>query len=1216
MKDSTKQFRNYCFFLEPDRLTLYLVATAFLLISGCAPVSQLYTLGVGVYPGDPLENFSPSERIDTINYRNLALLRPAYQSSAYNFNLTAQLITDGIVDTTMPGWLVVTTSDGVLNKRDREFVLDRHETSTLSFDSSDAWIQIQMVGNYDVPPVDSLSVSGIVIVNTLHLGRWEVSVEGSYDGVRWDSLGIADGDSFPGVMGADLAGRPLPRNFDVFYGFGWDNAPADVRVFNYAFKTDSAVHYKFYRVDLVSPNAKRWIVGIFGQYYKGHFAPIGGPYHFTNAWKSSGSDTEWVYVDLGAVCSLSDVKLFWVRPALSGELQVSDDAIHWKDVAPLPADSVDRQDIKLGREVRGRYVRVLMTKPVDDEDGYILSQMEVFGTGGPLPVRHLQAPLDKDERMNLSGGAWKLQRASLVHADGMTLSKSSFDDSGWPIATVPGTILTSYLNDGAIPDPNFGDNQVLISDSYFYSDFWYRDVFTPPVSYHGDRTYLNFDGINWKAVVYLNGHKLGRIDGSFIRGRFDITDILKPGQPNALAVLIVKNAHPGFATEQDRYNTDANGGQLGEDSPTFEASVGWDWMPTIRGRNTGIWGDVYLSKSGPVTIRNPFVSTTLPLPDTTLADVNIEVTLHNHVGESVSGTLRGRFGEVEFRRHVTLQPFETKRITFNPSTDAQLKIRDPKLWWPNGYGKQNLYKVNLEFAVDGKLSDSKSFKTGIREMSYSEEGRALRIFVNGRRLIPRGGNWGFPESMLRYRAREYDVAVRYHKDMNFNMIRDWVGQTADDAFYDACDKYGIMVWQDFWLANPVDGPNPGDSKMFIDNFRDFVKRIRDHPCIALYVGRNEGDPPLVIDSALVKDLHELDPGVKYIPNSAAGLVSGHGPYRLMPVKYYFQERATKRLHSEMGLPAIVSYSSLRRMMPADSLWPQTSLWGVHDFTLGGAQNGASFNGYIKRNFGKVDSLKEWLWLADWTEYNAYRAMFEAQSRNRMGLIIWMSHSSWPSLTWQTYDYYFDPTAAYFGCKEACQPLHIQWNAYTDSIEVVNYSVPDGSDLTAVMKVLNLNGKVLLEEREFDLNCPEDSTISLFPVAQPQRAGGVYLISLELRRGENLISRNSYWRGRKKGDMKLITQLPQIRLASRTTTKRKGDRWYLTTTISNNTEYAAPIVKLKVVGDKDRKRILPVIYSDNFITLLPGEERTINMELSNADTRGERPIVVVEGLNVK
>jgi Glycosyl hydrolase 2 galactose-binding domain-like/Exo-beta-D-glucosaminidase Ig-fold domain/Glycosyl hydrolases family 2/NedA-like, galactose-binding domain len=1161
---------------------------------------QKFTLGVGVYPGDPSENFAPSMRLDNAHYRNLALLRPAYQSSAYDYNLTAQLITDGIVDTALPGWIVTATSFGILDKKERDWVLDRHEMSKITVDSSSAWLQVEMAGNYDVPAVDSVNISGTLLIDSLAAGGWNIVVTGSADGTKWDTLGSSNGRGLPG---------------DTLSAFFRSWLPQNMRTFAYAFRLDSGVHYKYYRFEANSPNAESWSVGIFGLYHEGQFANVGGPYHFTSAWKSAGSGREWVYVDLGAVCSFDDVKLDWIRPALEGSIQVSDDATGWKDIAALSGSGGKREDIGLERKVKARYVRVLMTKPADPADGYILSELEVYGTGGPMPVQHAGAPFGKSGRMNLAGGSWRLQRSSLVFADGATLSRPGFDDVSWPIATVPGTILTSYLNDGAIPDPNFGDNQVLISDSYFYSDFWYRDVFTPPGSYEGKRMYINFDGINWKAEVYLNGRYLGRIDGAFIRGRFDVTGVMKPGETNVLAVRIIKNATPGFPTEQDRYNTDSNGGELGADNPTFHASVGWDWIPTIRGRNTGIWSDVYLSESGPVTIENPFVSTKLPLPDTATADLSVEVTLQNHSAESVSGILRGKIGSAAFEKSVTLASAESKTVTLDHSNAPSLRIHHPKLWWPNGYGEQNLYGVKLEFISGGTVSDSKSFETGVREMSYSEKGGPLTIRVNGRRLVARGGNWGFPESMLRYRAREYDVAVRYHKEMNFTMIRNWVGQTADDAFFDACDKYGIMVWQDFWLANPLDGPNPNDPEMFIRNAKDFIERLRNHPSVALFVGRNEGNPPRTIDSALVKMVAGLDPGSYYIPNSAFGPVSGGGPYRLMPQKFYFQYRATERLHSEEGAPAIVSYSSLKRMMPAKDLWPQSNMWGVHDFTLEGAQYGSSFNKTIEEHFGEVDSLREWLWLADWAEYRGYRAMFEAQSRNRMGLLLWMTHSSWPSLVWQTYDYYFDPTAAYFGSKEACQPLHIQWNAYTDSIEVVNYSVPNGSHLTATMELLNMDGAVKLK-KSASLNCPEDSIVRLFAVTQPAGLTPVYFLRLELRRGGKVISRNIYWRELKGGDLKAVRELPKISVESKTDVSHRGARWYMTTSLYNNTKYPALLVKLKVVGRKDRREILPAIYSDNFITLMPGERRTVDTQVENADTRGEKPEVIVEGMNVR
>ena len=234
------------------------------------------------------------------------------------------------------------------------------------------------------------------------------------------------------------------------------------------------------------------------------------------------------------------------------------------------------------------------------------------------------------------------------------ISTPGFAATDWLPATVPGTVLSSYLDDGAIPDPNYGRNQLQISDSFFYADFWYRDEFAIPKIKTGQHLWLNFDGINWKADVFFNGQKLGRIEGGFMRGRFDLTSLLRPGGANALAVRIIKNATPGSVKEKTLAETDSNGGALGADNPTAHASIGWDWIPTIRGRNTGIWGNVYLTTSGPVTIEKPYVSTTLPLPDVTRADVNVEVTLRNHEQREITGTLRGQFGDVRFETRVTI----------------------------------------------------------------------------------------------------------------------------------------------------------------------------------------------------------------------------------------------------------------------------------------------------------------------------------------------------------------------------------------------------------------------------------------------------------------------------------------------------------------------------------------------------------------------------------
>lgn len=1183
--------------------------------------AQEYNRGVGIYPGNPKEDFSPSMKIDNKNYRNLALYRAVYSSSNYDFNLTANLVTDGIKESNMPGWIVVSTnSEKSVPRNEREWILDRNNMTKKSLTGSNAWIQIQLAGGYVIPEVDSIDVAGQIFVDSSIVKTWQIFISGSNDGVNWVKLVSKSGNQ--------LLGDSLTGWWKEFY-------PANQRNFTYGFKLDTQVKYHYYKLDFSSPNAHSWSVAEFGLFNKGKRTEIGGPYNFSSAWKSCDVKSEWIYVDLGSECTVNRIVLTWISKAFDGKIQISNDKKNWMDVGILNNDKLI-DDVALLANEKCRFVRVSLTKP-NNANGFILSEMEVWGTGGPVAVTHPSAAQQRDGKLILSGGDWKLQRKSLVNDNGEKISSAGFNDSNWIIATVPGTVLTSYLNIGAIPDPNFGDNQLLISDSFFYSDFWYRNQFIAPASYAEKKTFLNFDGINWKAEIFLNGKKLGGIEGAFTRAHFDVTNILLPGKQNTIAVQIIKNDSPGFVKEQTKLSHDVNGGELGTDNPTFHATVGWDWIPSMRGRDIGIWSDVYLSATGDVTVDDPFITGNLPLPDTTSADITVEVALNNHSRNDVIGKLIGRIGEIKFEQKISIGATEKKIVKLDPSIISSLRIKNPKLWWPNGYGKQNLYDVTISFTTDdGKISDSKTFKTGIREMSYNEDGGALKIFVNGKRFIAKGGNWGFSESMLRYRGREYDIAVRYHKEQNFTMIRNWVGQIGDDEFFEACDKYGIMIWQDFWLANPLDGPEPKDPGMFMNNVDDFVKRIRNHPSIGLYCGRNEGNPPKVIDDGIRKLLPQIHPDVHYISNSAFGVVSGGGPYRAMHPKFYFKQRATIKLHSELGSPAMVSLESLKKMLPDSLLWPINRVWGVHDFNLESAQYAQSFINMIKENFGETNDLNRWITFSQWINYQTYRAMFEAQSKNRMGLLLWMSHSAWPSMVWQTYDYYFEPTAAYFGCKKANEPLHIQWNSFTDSVEVVNYSAERGNGLTATIQFINFDGTVK-SEKKFSLNCPIDNIVRCFKVEYPEGLSDVYFLRLKLERENNIISENFYWRSTKEklnsntdgkqtafsfygpsimnDDFTALNNLPKVKVDIMTKTISKGNSLMLATTLSNNSSSVAPMVKLKVIGEKNKERILPVIFSDNYISLMPGEKKIIEIELQNSDLYGDKPVVVLEGINL-
>jgi hypothetical protein len=1168
--------------------------------SSAAPnaVAPQYTAGIGVYPGDPTENFDPILVPDTSGtYRNLALLRPAYHSSSYDYNLTAQLVTDGIKDTNLPTWIVVSDgTNGPLPKTDREAVVDHAPMNTLEIMGSRAQVNIEIAGGTSTPEIDRIQLF-VVSPNQASAKSLKFTILTSDDGRTWQEAGIVSAPT-----PASTAGYPpdfcAPNHF-----------------FTPSIPLNAVSRSRFYRLEcsMASGNGlseffqTTWRVGQIAFYKGDQRVEIGGPYSFTSAWMSEGSGEEWVYVDLGARCEFDHIKLYWIARATEGSVQVSDDAENWRDLQPLSASQSLIDDFKLPQSAAGRYVRVLMTRP-SSEHGYILSEIEVFGRGG-FTAKPKPAPqITSDRRTVLAGGSWRLQRANIVKDSGEALSKSGFQDADWLVATVPGTVLTSYLNIGAIPDPNFGQNQLHISDSYFYSDFWYRTEFTAPSKTPQQSAWLNFDGINWKADVFLNGEKLGRIEGGFMRGKFDVSQKLLPGKVNALAVRIEKNATPGSAHQKTYEVCSKNGGALGADNPTFHATIGWDWISTMRGRDIGIWGDVSLSITDAVTIENPFISAKLPLPDTSSADLTLQADLINHLPHPFSGTLHCQFGDISFDQRVKLAPNERKTITVDPSSAPALHLKNPKLWWPVGYGDPYLYDVQLSVRSGSKTLDTKSFKAGVRQMTYSEDGGDLRIWINGRRFVARGGNWGFAESMLRYRSREYDTAVRYHREMNFTMIRNWVGQIPDEAFYEACDRHGVMVWQDFWLANPWDGPEPNDNQMFLNNAKDLVLRIRNHPSIGIYVGRNEGFPPPPLESGLRKILGDLHPGLHYIPSSADQVVSGHGPYWANPASFYFNI-ADKKLHSEIGAPNIPPLDSVRLMMPEKALWPQALDWGLHDFCLKGAMGGAGFRAIVENTYGGAHSAEEWIRLAQFVNYDTYRAMFEAQSKYRMGVLLWMSHSCWPSFVWQTYDYYFEPTAAYYGCKKGSEPLHIQWNSADETVEVVNYSAGKVTGLQAAVEILNMDGK-RVDQKAAPLDSAEDSTVSSFKMTYPAGLSPVHFLRLTLSRGSEILSSNFYLRGLRKNDFRAIRELPAPKLDLKSTADRKGDQWQLTAILQNTGTSPALMTRVKAVREKTGDRILPAFYSDNYIALMPGESRTIAVQLNEADTRGEKPTIVL------
>ena len=1150
------------------------------------------TRGIGQYPGSPDEYFAPTVSWTATadgQLTNVALHRAAYASSALDYNHTAHLATDGLCDAAEPATLRASTHTGPLPRREAEWAIDGGPYSRNILMGSPAWLQYDLGAGLEVA-VARVKVTGMVAYDDkVATQGYVLSCQTSADGEHWQTVGELRGDGLPGTpLHYKLHSDPNKQEAQ-------DYLPA--RVLSEEIRLTSPVRTRHLRVLLNMAGAAHWdIRELQFQNADGQDVELMPSRRFCSMWISDGGGQQWIYADLGQRLPIEEVKLHWYQAPSRGQIQVSDDAQTWTTVGDIAAE-------KLAAE--GRYVRLLLQEP-GEAGYYALREMAVLSPRQKVYTPHPQAP-QRPDRHELSGGRWQLQRASQVTVPGEQIAAADFDAHDWIPATVPGTVLTSYINIGAVPDPNHADDADQISESFFRSNFWYRDEFDIAELPGGQLQWLNFDGINWKANVFLNGQRLGRIEGAFMRGRFNVFGLLHPGR-NYLAVEIICNEHFAAIKEKDENTTQYNGGILGADNPTFHASVGWDWITTVRGREAGIWNEVYLTTTGPVTVSDPYVQTHLA-EDHLTASLRPSVFLRNNDDQAVCGTLSGYVGDVRFEQAVCLPALTEQEIVFAPEEFPQLTSSDFHLWWPNGYGEPHLYDAGFTFTPESAAPSTLTYKAGLREMQYVGERDSLRIYVNGRRFIPLGGNWGFDEHNLCYRSREYDIAVGYHRDMHFTMIRNWVGQVGDEAFYEACDRHGIMIWQDFWLANPADGPDPYDNILFLSNARDFTRRMRSHASLGLYCGRNEGFPSAALNRPLGRLVQELAPGMAYISHSSAQGVSGGGPYRALPVREYFEKQSGK-IHSERGMPSVMNIQSLQRTFAPGALWPQSRQWGQHDFTLQGAQRASEFNRLVAEGFGQATSAEEFSRWAQLINYNGYRAMFESTSRSRAGLLLWMSHPCWPSMVWQTYDYYFDPTAAYFGAKNACQPLHIQYNALTDSLEIVNHCAGARQDLAATATVFDLSGKRIRQQRA-RLSVADDSTLRWLRLADLQGAAPseVWFLRLQLADKSGVLSENLYIMCRTPDDYRTLLALPAPQVQQQV--EVIGTE--ATVTLRNTGRTPAVFLRLNLLGT-DGRQILPATYSDNYLTLMPGEQRTVRVRWKAEDARGQQPIVETTAIN--
>ena len=703
------------------------------------------------------------------------------------------------------------------------------------------------------------------------------------------------------------------------------------------------------------------------------------------------------------------------------------------------------------------------------------------------------------------------------------------DTKRWHDATVPGTVLTTLVDEGVYPEPTYGLDNMAIPEWLSREDYWYRNEFTVPASLAGRTLTLTLNGVNYSADVWLNGRQLGTVRGAFRRGIFDVTSLVEAGRPNALAVRISPVPHPGIPHEESiAAGAGPNGGAMCYDGPTFFCMEGWDWIPGIRDRGTGLWQDVVLHAGGPVTIGDVQVKTDLPLPDVSRADVIVAADLANNTGVEQKATVKGRFEGVSFEKAVSLGAGERRTLTFAPAEFPQLAVASPRLWWPNGYGKPELYHLELEVVdAGGQSREAKAVRFGIREVTYelsaldtkgelrrfeldaTRAGAALLVDkrhealrqhatgwvptltaaaerspavvpladlstapfltlrVNGRRVVAKGGNWGLDELMKRVSRERMEPFFRLERDAHLTMVRNWCGQSSEEVFYDLADEYGLMVWNDFWTSTQNWNLQPGDLRLWLDNAEDTIKRFRNHPSIVIWCGRNEGVPAPMLNEGLDALVREHD-GTRYYQASSVRLnLLDSGPWVWGdPVSFF--SKYGKGFTTELGLPSAPTADAIRAMMPEPDQWPIGDTWAYHDWHQKHHGEVQPFMEALAAEYGEATSLDDFSRKAQMLNYVGHRAMFEGLNAHlwkpASGRLMWMSHPAWPSTEWQLYTSDYDAHASYYGAKKACEPVHVQLNLDDRRVLVVDNTFSPIAGARVTAEIVDLSGRRVATQR--------------------------------------------------------------------------------------------------------------------------------------------------------
>jgi exo-1,4-beta-D-glucosaminidase len=767
-------------------------------------------------------------------------------------------------------------------------------------------------------------------------------------------------------------------------------------------------------------------------------------------------------------------------------------------------------------------------------------------------------------------------------------------------------------------------------DSPFRNSWWYRSQFRLPSDYReGQQTWLHFNGINYRANIWLNGQKIADakdVAGTFRLYEFKITDIVNPSAPNILAVEVFPPR------------------------PNDLALTWVDWNPTPPDKNMGIWREVFLTTSGPVTVRYPQVITDLDLPSLDAAHLTVSAELTNTSDQTLSGILNGRIEGIKFSQQVSLAPNETRTIDFTPAAFPQLNLTHPNLWWPTDMGPQNRYTLDLVFQIDGRISDRQTSRFGIRKVTGEVDKNNHLIFkVNGRNILIRGGGWS-SDMLLRYMPERLALEFQYVRDMHLNAIRT-EGKLESDYFYDLADRYGILILAGWCCCDQWERWKDWDQEDHVvaqHSLEDQIRRLRNHPSLLVWLNGSDHAPPPDVEKMYISVLEKYRWPNPYL-SSASTIISKvtgtsgvkmMGPYEWVPPNYWLLDKDHGGAHgfaTEISPgPAVPPVESLRLMLPKDHLWPVDDYWSYH---AGGGKYGtlSVFNDALSARYGRVRSLEDYAIKAQLMSYEAERAMFEAYARNKYrstGLIQWMLNNAWPSLIWHLYDYYLRPGGGYFGTKKACEPIHVQYSYDDHSVVVVNNTYQDLKEIEVTAKVYDLNMVERYSNTAF-VTIGSDGVSRSFILPHIEGITTTYFLKLILEnKHSNVISSNFYWLSTKDdvldwtnakshvtptksyADFGALQKLERVHLVIAGRVDRRGNEEVAHVTIENLSRNLAFAVHLQINRNRDREEVLPILWDDNYFPLMPREKRKLTARYSLKALRGQRPMVAVSGWNIQ